>query len=64
VPVVPIVIKNSDVLMGKGTGETRSGTLEVVILRPLTTQGVNTDDDMNEFIARVRTLIANELEQP
>ena len=64
VPVVPIAIKNSDVLMGKGTGETRSGTLEVVILRPLSTQGVNTDDDMNEFITRVRTLIANELEQP
>jgi 1-acyl-sn-glycerol-3-phosphate acyltransferase len=64
VPVVPIAIKNSDVLMGKGTGETRSGTLEVVILQPLSTQVVNTDDDMNEFITRVRTLIANELEQP
>ena len=27
VPVVPVAIKNSDVLMGKGTGEARSGTL-------------------------------------
>src|SRR6478609_2611003 len=37
VPVVPIAIKNSDVLMGKGTGEARSGTLEVIILPPLST---------------------------
>ena len=63
VPVVPIAIKNSDVLMGKGTGEARSGTLEVVILPPLSTHVVNTDDDMNEFITRARNLIANELEQ-
>jgi 1-acyl-sn-glycerol-3-phosphate acyltransferase len=64
VPVVPIAIKHSDVLMGKGTSEARSGTLEVVILPPLNTHVVNTDDDMNEFIKQVRTLIANELEQP
>ena len=31
VPVVPVAIKNSDVLMGKGTGEARSGTIEMVI---------------------------------
>jgi 1-acyl-sn-glycerol-3-phosphate acyltransferase len=64
VPVVPIAIKNSDVLMGKGTSEARLGTLEIVILPPLNTQVVKTDDDMNEFITRVRTLIANELEEP
>jgi 1-acyl-sn-glycerol-3-phosphate acyltransferase len=64
VPVVPIAIKNSDVLMGKGTRKARSGTLEIVILPPLNTQVVKTDDDMNEFITRVRTLIANELEEP
>jgi len=64
VPVVPIAIKNSDVLMGKGTSEARSGTLEIVILPPLNTHVVNTDDDMNQFITRVRTLIASELEQP
>ena len=27
VPVVPVAIKYSDVLMGKGTGEARSGTI-------------------------------------
>src|SRR6185369_906009 len=61
VPVVPVAIKNSDVLMGKGTSEARSGTLEVVVLPPLTTHVVKTDDDMNELIARVRASIAAEL---
>ncbi len=60
--VVPIAIRNSDVLMGKGTGEARSGILEVVILQPISTAGIQTDDGMNEFITQVRNLIANELE--
>src|SRR5829696_5840880 len=54
VPVVPVAIKNSDVLMGKGTGEARSGTLEMVFLRPVETAGVVTDEDMNRLIAGVR----------
>jgi 1-acyl-sn-glycerol-3-phosphate acyltransferase len=61
VPVVPIALKNSDVLMGKGTSEARSGTLEMVILKPLSTAGIKTDDDVNELISRVRNLIAIEL---
>jgi 1-acyl-sn-glycerol-3-phosphate acyltransferases len=61
VPVVPVAIKNSDVLMGKGKGEARSGTLEVSILQPLRMESVKTDDDMNDFVTRVRNLIANEL---
>lgn len=61
VPVVPVAIKNSDVLMGKGTGEARSGTIEMVIMPPVETVGVSTDDDMNQFIADVRESIAAEL---
>ena len=61
VAVVPVAIKNSDVLMGKGTGEASSGILEVSILPALRTDAVKTDDDMNEFITRVRNLIANQL---
>ena len=63
VPVVPVAIKNSDVLMGKGTGEARSGTIEMVIMPPVETVGVSTDDDMNQFIADVRESIASELKQ-
>jgi 1-acyl-sn-glycerol-3-phosphate acyltransferase len=63
VPVVPVAIKNSDVLMGKGTGEARSGTLEMVFLRPVETSGVVTDEDMNELITNVRNSVAAELDR-
>jgi len=63
VPVVPVAIKNSDVLMGKGTGEARSGTLEMVLMSPIETVGVSTDDEMNQFVFRVREMIAAELGQ-
>ena len=61
VPVVPVAIKNSDVLMGKGTGEARAGTLEMVLLPPVTTADVETDENMNRFISSVRASIAAEL---
>ena len=58
VPVVPVAIKNSDVLMGKGTGEARSGTLEMVLMSPVEMANVSTDDDMSQLIAGVREKIA------
>lgn len=61
VPVVPVAIKNSDVLMGKGTGEARSGTIEMVFMPPVDTVGMTTDEDMNRLIASVRDSIAREL---
>lgn len=61
VSVVPVAIKNSDVLMGKGTSEARSGTIEMTILPPVTTDETKTDEDMNELISRVRNSIAIEL---
>jgi 1-acyl-sn-glycerol-3-phosphate acyltransferase len=60
VPVVPVAIKNSDVLMGKGTGEARSGTIEMVFLPPVDTVGMTTDEDMNRLIASVRDSLAKE----
>lgn len=61
VPVVPVAIKNSDVLMGKGTGEAKSGTIEMVIMPPVHTAGLSTDEDINRLIADVRSSIAAEL---
>ena len=61
VPVVPVAIKNSDVLMGKETGEARSGTIEMVFMPPVDTVGITTDEDMNRLIALVRDSIAREL---
>ena len=62
VPVVPVAIKNSDVLMGKGTGEAVAGTIEMVMMSPVETVNVSTDEDINELIATVRARIATELE--
>ena len=61
VPVVPVAIKNSDVLMGKGTGRAQSGTLEMIVMKPVSTDGLQTDQDINELIAEVRQSIANAL---
>src|SRR2546423_8676492 len=58
VPVVPVAITNSDVLMGKGTGEARSGTIEMVFLPPVETTELSTDDDIDRLIAGVRQSIA------
>jgi 1-acyl-sn-glycerol-3-phosphate acyltransferase len=62
VPVVPVAIKNSDVLMGKGTGEARSGTIEMVLMKPIDTRHLTTDEDIDRLITNVRAQIANELE--
>jgi len=61
VPVVPIAIKNSDVLMGKGTGEARTGTIEMVILSPVSTDGLKSEQDINDLSVNVRAQIAHQL---
>src|SRR5215216_2006079 len=61
VPVVPVAIKNSDVLMGKGTGEAKSGTIEMVFMPPVDTVGMTTDEDINQLIESIRKSIAREL---
>jgi 1-acyl-sn-glycerol-3-phosphate acyltransferase len=62
VPVVPVAIKNSDVLMGKGTGEARSGEIEMIFMKPIDTAGLMSDDDIDRLVTITRTLIAKELE--
>jgi 1-acyl-sn-glycerol-3-phosphate acyltransferase len=61
VPVVPVAIKNSDVLMGKGTGEARSGEIEMVFMKPIDTVGLPSDDDIDRLVTTTRTLIEKEL---
>ena len=61
VPVVPVAIKNSDVLMGKGTGEARSGILEMVILPPVATTNRTTDEAINALVSEARQAIAKQL---
>jgi 1-acyl-sn-glycerol-3-phosphate acyltransferase len=61
VPVVPVALKNSDALMGKGTGQAKSGTIEMIILEPVNTDGLQSDQDINDLIAGVRSSIAKAL---
>lgn len=61
VPIVPVAIKNSDVLMGKGTGFAKPGTLEMVLFPPIATNGLSTDEDVQALVTKVHSIIAGEL---
>ena len=61
VPIVPVAIKNTDSLMGKGSGEAWPGKIEMVIMPPISTKGVSTDQEVQVLIKRVQEAIANEL---
>jgi 1-acyl-sn-glycerol-3-phosphate acyltransferase len=61
VPIVPMAIKHSDELMGRGTGEAWPGTIELVMLPPVETTWVSSDDDLGKLVAQVQGLIMKEL---
>src|ERR1700682_716023 len=61
VPIVPVAIKNTDRLMGKGTGEAKTGTIEMVLLEPVETAGVSTDAEVQRLLEQVQQMIAGEL---
>lgn len=61
VPIVPVALKNTDVLMGKGTGRCQSGTIEMVMLPPIPTAGLSSDEDVQLLVNRVHALIGREL---
>ena len=61
VPIVPVAIKNTDVLMGKGTGEAKTGTIEMVLLPPCETDGVSSDAEVQRLLEQVQQVIASEL---
>lgn len=61
VPVVPVVFKNTDVLMGKGTGVARPGVIDMVILPPVPTKGLASDEDINQLVQRVHSMVEKEL---
>lgn len=59
-PVVPVAIKNTDWMMGKGTGVAYSGEIEMVLLPPIETAGLETQD-VPSLLTKTRAAIANEL---
>ncbi|MDQ2856712.1 MAG: 1-acyl-sn-glycerol-3-phosphate acyltransferase [Acidobacteriota bacterium] len=61
VPIVPVAIKNSDVLMGKGTGTAKTGIIEMVLLPLVDTKGNASDIEVQALIEFVQQAIAKEL---
>src|SRR6266498_88552 len=61
VPIVPVAIKNTDVLMGKGTGQSKPGAIEMVLFPPGTTEGHSADEDVQNLVKKVHSIIAQEL---
>jgi 1-acyl-sn-glycerol-3-phosphate acyltransferase len=61
VPIVPIALKNSDVLMGKGTGEAWPGTIDMVMMPPVETSWVKTDEDLDALVHQIQHTIMREL---
>ncbi len=61
VPIVPVALKNSDQLMGKGTGEAWPGTIEMVMMPPVDISWVSNDDDLERLVEQVQGAIMKEL---
>jgi 1-acyl-sn-glycerol-3-phosphate acyltransferase len=60
-PIVPVAIKNTDRMMGKKTGVAYSGEIEMALLPPIETSGMNAEDDLLELLQTTRSAIADEL---
>jgi 1-acyl-sn-glycerol-3-phosphate acyltransferase len=61
VPVVPVAIRNTDMLMGKGTGTARPGLIEMIVMPPIPTDPSFTDAQVKELIAETHRQVANGL---
>lgn len=62
-PVVPVVFKNTDALMGKRTGIARRGTIEIRLLEPIATENLSAERDLMDLLIKTREKIAEELEK-
>lgn len=58
--IVPVAIKNTDWMMGKRTGVAYAGTIEMVLLPPIETEG----KEMQDLIVETRESMARELSIP
>lgn len=61
VPIIPIALKNSDVLMGKGAGELWPGTIDMVMMPPVDTSWVKSDEDLDALVHQIQNSIMCEL---
>jgi 1-acyl-sn-glycerol-3-phosphate acyltransferase len=59
--VVPVAIKNTDWMMGKKTGVAYAGEIEMVLLPPIETKTLSTENDLMNLLKKTRAAIAAEL---
>jgi len=48
-------------VMGKGTGEAQPGVIEMVLMPPVETAGLSSDEDVKRLINKVHSSVAEEL---
>jgi 1-acyl-sn-glycerol-3-phosphate acyltransferase len=61
VPIVPIALKNADVLMGRGLAEAWPGTIDMVMMPPVETSWVKDDRDLDSLVDQVQRMIMKEM---
>ncbi len=61
--IIPVAIKNSDVMMGKRTGLSFPGTIEMFLFPPIETKGVG-EGGLMDLLETTRSAIAAELAKP
>jgi 1-acyl-sn-glycerol-3-phosphate acyltransferase len=59
-PIIPVAIKNTDWMMGKRTGVAYSGTIEIVLGKPIETAGMS-ETDIPRLLEMTRTAVASDL---
>ncbi len=62
-PIIPVAIKNTDWMMGKRTGVAYAGEIEMVLLPPIETDGLDPEADLMFVLNKTRTAVANELKK-
>ncbi|MGI8849935.1 MAG: lysophospholipid acyltransferase family protein [Pyrinomonadaceae bacterium] len=60
-PIVPVAMKNTDFAMGKKQNYATPEICEMVMLPPLETKGLNTEEDLMNLLKETRGAIAEEL---
>jgi putative phosphoserine phosphatase/1-acylglycerol-3-phosphate O-acyltransferase len=62
VPIVPIVLRNTGSLMWRGSSVVRQGTVEVVVLPPVATDGWHAED-IDRHVDEIRESYVNTFEE-
>lgn len=62
-PIVPVAMKNTDFAMGKKHNYATPATCQMILLPPIETKGLNTEEDLINLLKKVRGAIAGELKK-